>query len=829
MAQHRSLKRGFLALIGAVALLCALAASASADPYGELGTPFGKAHEAVGIEPGQIDYAGVHAFAVDPTTNSVYVVDETAELVKTKNGEEEIKSFRIQKFSSSGELQGSASVKVSETEHEANVGGIAIDPVSKHVYMLVIDEREVELDRGPAAGALYAFKTEPTGTTLESVAGNNTKGEPIPLIGEKVFKPQGKAKEALLKPGGIAVDPITHDVIIAASEDENNEEELRAVVERVTESGTIGNRSVDDTNCLLGSEITGGEPECAHAQGEPISPVVDSKGQIYVRVAGVGALSELWQIPTPETEKLGTGEFKTVPKHLFSLPVPPKAANLVTFAFAGEEGGEGGGEHPRGSSMSLVPEGEHEGKGVGRIYVNAEIQQDEEEKGHVKAGGGFPFPGAIAFNYTENPTTGVLETASEAGWIGGPAVGPKCELEAKGGATALIGGGKEQGVFVFAFGEEPKEEVFTARVSKFGTGGEGCPHARLANVGVAGISATANNVEKPGGVFSTRDEVVLSSEVFEADALGVKWETENLATHAKTEHSSTAEEFQNPTLAPQKFPTEGEYKIRETVHTDDLASPEIKAERVIKVEGHPTARISGEGAANVGESKTFAGHFTNPNGGLLKYVWTFDDGTEASATAAEGVAEVSEHHAYAHPGSYAVKLKVIDGLGLSGEASFPVVVSEPQPPPPPPPPTTTTTSPPGTTTTPPPSNGVLSYKASFAATSLTVNAKGTLVVKVDCLGQSSCKGSVMLRTLNVVSSGAHKHKAILTLASGSFSATGGHVVAVTLHLSSQGRALLAHAHALRVRATIVGRDAAGNTHTTQSTVTLRPAATHRKH
>jgi len=112
---------------------------------------------------------------------------------------------------------------------------------------------------------------------------------------------------------------------------------------------------------------------------------------------------------------------------------------------------------------------------------------------------------------------------------------------------------------------------------------------------------------------------------------------------------------------------------------------------------------------------------------------------------------------------------------------------------------------------------------------VAVNPRGALVIKVDCLGKSSCSGTVTLKTLTAVSAGSHKRKAILTLASGSFSAAGEHVAAVTLHLSATARALLARSHVLRVRATIVARDSAGTKHTTQSTITLHAAATRRKH
>jgi hypothetical protein len=84
---------------------------------------------------------------------------------------------------------------------------------------------------------------------------------------------------------------------------------------------------------------------------------------------------------------------------------------------------------------------------------------------------------------------------------------------------------------------------------------------------------------------------------------------------------------------------------------------------------------------------------------------------------------------------------------------------------------------------------------------------------------------VTLRTLTAVTSSNHK-KAVLTLASGSFTATGGTVKAVTLHLSAKARKLLARSHVLRARATIVARDSQGAMHTTTIVVTLRSAKKH---
>ena len=124
--------------------------------------------------------------------------------------------------------------------------------------------------------------------------------------------------------------------------------------------------------------------------------------------------------------------------------------------------------------------------------------------------------------------------------------------------------------------------------------------------------------------------------------------------------------------------------------------------------------------------------------------------------------------------------------------------------------------------------------AELVSTSLGVSSSGTFSVKVRCpAGESRCTGTVTvtLRTLIAVGAGrGHRSRrklVTLILAVGSFRVAGGKVVTVKLHLSAKGRTLLARAHLLRVRATIVARDAAGATHTTHTTVTIRTIkATH---
>jgi hypothetical protein len=129
-----------------------------------------------------------------------------------------------------------------------------------------------------------------------------------------------------------------------------------------------------------------------------------------------------------------------------------------------------------------------------------------------------------------------------------------------------------------------------------------------------------------------------------------------------------------------------------------------------------------------------------------------------------------------------------------------------------------------------PSGGVLStissYRVGLASTSLSVSRSGAVVVKVLCLGTSGCAGKVTLRTLSAVSTGAGKHRVVLTLASGSFTLAGGQSKALTLHLSATARKLLGRSHSLRARATIAARDSSGAAHSTPVIVTLREKRHH---
>jgi len=115
--------------------------------------------------------------------------------------------------------------------------------------------------------------------------------------------------------------------------------------------------------------------------------------------------------------------------------------------------------------------------------------------------------------------------------------------------------------------------------------------------------------------------------------------------------------------------------------------------------------------------------------------------------------------------------------------------------------------------------------------SLTATTAGVLPIKVSCpVGESTCIGSITLKTIGAVSaSAAHEaKKAVLTLATGSFKVPGGETASVRLHLSAKARALLKRSHTLHARATIVAHDSSGATHTTVATLTVRAAKSKRQ-
>ena len=267
----------------------------------------------------------------------------------------------------------------------------------------------------PVAAKLYAFSTEvdaagelepAAGTTAGLLAGETALGS----LSEEAGVP-------LLDPHGIAVDPVTHDVLILGQQDVSTkkgagEEELRAAAQRVhaegAGAGKLGPRYVDQENCLdEGSEAAAKtEPACAEGEGQSSSPFVSPGGKLYGERPSERGPDELWEIPATEgaSESFELGSppkvYEAKPKRLFSIGrgqgIDGKESIVEPVS---EQAGAGG-------ALAFVPTG----PGEGRLYLDAEITVKKGMKTKAK------IMGALVLDYSES---GGTPEVKELGWTAG--------------------------------------------------------------------------------------------------------------------------------------------------------------------------------------------------------------------------------------------------------------------------------------------------------------------------------------------------------------------------------------------------------------------------
>jgi PKD domain len=844
-----------LALAAALVVLGASAAGASADssaPWGPLRTPI--ALEA-GTGPGQVSPVeeGRTSFVVDPTDGAFYVADRVQE-----GGEGEATEFRLQRFSAEGKQEGEVQfsppeLKKSATHTLAEEVEIAVDPARDRVYALVVYRRKEGrvLDSNTlVAGQLYAFSTKEAGKLVSVKSG---KEGPAPILGESEFKDQGETpKEALLDPRGMAVEPKDGDLFITGEIDE--EESAKVVQEKaekechgaaqevaITETGSevnaqLGSRYVDAAGLLFRAEC--GFEEVVEPQYGPSSPAFSAGGKLFAwevpgrplcteeqeehgectRPEPTGEIWELALTSEKVGETDGIQEFAAKPRLAYALP-----SGEQLLKFPEPQAGE---FFTMGTSMSLVAEGASEG----RIYLNGKIDSTE----------GFN-EGVVVVHYSESGSTATLD---QLGWTGGePEAGGEqagCVVPKPEGEGVPIGGFKDlangkEGVLGFDAFEVKENGVETTRIElpQFGPGGKAqeCPHATLSRPTVK-VGPEQREVTR----VLLGETATLSSNVEAADAATVTWKLENETTHEAAE-TLPGEALLQTTKLKHAFVHEGEYKVTEIVETDNLASPKVEVSRPLAVgPPHPVVKFtSSPTSVEVGHSAKFEATVEDQNASPtpFKYVLTFGDGAEESAST--GSTTIIANHSYGKACSpCTVTLAVTDAGGFKGTASVKVEVHE----------TTSSTSTSSSSSSTSSGGGgggggegqsggggVQSYQAlhdpeaKLTSNAVSVASGGALTAKVSCpAGEESCSGTITLRTLGAVSAGAHKRKAVLTLASAPFTVLGGQARIVTLHLSAKARALLSAAHGdLRVRVVIAAHDPAGVSKTTQAVLTLRLA------
>jgi PKD repeat protein len=260
----------------------------------------------------------------------------------------------------------------------------------------------------------------------------------------------------------------------------------------------------------------------------------------------------------------------------------------------------------------------------------------------------------------------------------------------------------------------------------------------------------------------------------------------------------------------------------------------------------PTAAITPPGSLRIGVAAAFSATASSdpyPGGTITGYSWEWGDGSESTGAAPT--------HTYPVAGEYTVTLTVTDSYGFTStpatmnvkvptakeveEQEAPIKKKAEE---------EAATKKAGEEAAAKKkaeeeaaakaAQEVAAFRASLAlavpnaqivGTSLKVSSSGTLKLTISCpKGESACLGTVTLRTLTAVVADAGRiaraKAAVLTLASGAFSVSGGADATITLHLSSKARALLAKEHTLRVRATLLAHDLQGAHHTTQTVLVL---------
>lgn len=752
----------------------------------------------------------VAGLAIDAEKNRAYVLVDEERPAESEKIEEKIEKLEEKLTELEAKLAEAKAKKetAKEAQLEKEIGERRTE-LAKLESELPVFDPEVE-----AAAEVLAFSTSPEGESLKQEKLAEKPGE--------VLQPGSEEEKVpLLDPTGIAVDPVSHDLLISGQQDESSkkgsefvEEDWRAAVQVVHDNGSLGPRYVDTENCL--DEGSGGEAACRQdvsALGSneyPSSPIVSTGGRLFLDLGG----EEIWQVPDSEgvTEEFKSGEkvadHTTKPTHLYTLE--------GEHVFAGVSHEEEGGE----MAFAPVEPAKKHGFREGRIYLDANIAKELERNA-----------GVLVLDYVEPETAGQAEVSEEVGWTGGqpPASEqPGCVLRSGSSTPVLLAGGKGEEVFAF--------DTATPTVFEFGSGGEACGHSEPV---LSGLAANTDKTKEATEV-GVGEPVTFTSQLTVAQAKEVSWTITPIGEGES--FSETSRRLEEAPKLAHEFKESGEYEITEKVTTDDLGYPSSKTATIkLKVRQFKLS-LAQPHNAKVGEAVSLAAQVTDnsetpPH---IKYKWTFGDGTfkEGTETGSGNKVVIDASHPYASAGRYEVTLRVEDGHGLVASEATHVEISEEKHEPPP---TNTGSSTPPSSS--PPASGppveehkevlgvttVHNPEAKLAGNSISVSAKGALTLKVTCpTGETACTGSVTLRTLTAVSAGARKKKAILTLASASFDVAGGQLQAVVLHLSGAARGLLAHSHVLHVSATLVAHDSYGTTRTVKTTVTLRLAASHKK-
>jgi hypothetical protein len=463
MAEKIGRARGLLIVVWVASAFSgvALTGPADASTYGQIGEAWGKP----GTGAGQFFKPGV--FGVDPTSGEVYAGDMNSAATK----------YRIQQFTKTGELTGSAEIarKDEATGKLLALAGVAVDPIRQRFYLL--ESCKVPFGSLACSGTfgefaalrIHAFKTSANEGKLESAG---------------TFAMPAGEKE-LYGPTSIAVDPSNGDLVLLGEADPEEQKKGPKVVQRVNAAGpvsawTLGERFVDSSEVLKPGGL------------EPAKSLAVGPGGTTYLLTGASTESgatatRAWQLPAVLA---GVSEPTAVPGFAAAAESEEWPLGLI---------GQSGEGFYDGPGIAISPDGS-------TLYWKERYPGTETVPESVLVRGYSLTEGKTRVLYGGGATSCVVRTL----WAGIGAAGE--------------GAGEE--LLAFDYGPEQSSPPYGPKVVRFGRGGSGCP-SPVAKFSLDGVEGDGLEVERGDSVSfdASASELELSSggEEGEAFLASVVW------------------------------------------------------------------------------------------------------------------------------------------------------------------------------------------------------------------------------------------------------------------------------------------------------------------
>jgi PKD repeat protein len=802
-------------------------------------------------------------FAVDPQDNTVYVVDRTSSYER-----EPTTAWRIQKFSPTGEVLGTTTFTLPNTNFGASaIAGLAVDQRDGRLYALVIGNppSSSPLTHEPVAQELLAWSTSPESGQL--VAAKASNGEPLPsdplkttgglISGKSQLQPSGGTP--LYYPQGIVVDrletaEVDNPVAIEASNmnptarvsEVPGDTIVQQVATQPQDGKATGELLASWSGASVAKEFDGSwGPLGVSDNPDGTISVVMSADNLSATNAYVVKLNPDLTDPVVLNDDAVEPPLEDLDQATIWLDTPP----FRSVAGIGVSNVPGVGAEL--AELSTPASDNTDGLYAADIYFTVAL--DEQTHG----GSEYWVEGYESTDYVSNigvrlmqpsadgaiasPTGNTIVNTAGNGTAGGP-----CNI---GAPEAALAAGANGTLWVFDRGPTSKvyEPNSISGGSKFTWTGVGvgreiielapgagrlCPQPSgtftMEPAGGSSQSA-ASTLEIPAGTKVTFS--ASSIELKGGKPFAYEWDLDGNPNNGPNgEGFETINQMRPPTYyvptasAAYTYSKPGTYEVRLRVRSD--YGDYTRSGTVVvtgKTASGPQAQFAVLSAAGSQEVTVDAAGSTPGGGSIAYYIWNWGDGD----TEEEGPQNPLASHVYASPGKYQVTLTVVSSSFLSATSApqtVTVEVSQPA--------VKLTLGGPLYDIPPPPQESATSKPAGLGPTDLSPHAsyaRGVIDVRLSCpKTRVACVGVVQVQAMAGKSDkGRRGAKSLkLRLGQASFSLSGGRSRTVAIHISTQGMALLRKLKRLPTLVIVAAHDSMGDPGTATLKLTLAAASRH---